>query len=91
MSGDERWSRSEDVLWRQVLDDAVLLTPSDPEPFALAGGALLWDLLAQPRTVADLVDAICERTDADPAAVDIGIREVLADLEGRGAVHGERP
>lgn len=79
------------MLWRRVLDDAVLLTAAEPEPFALAGGALLWDLLAQPRTFADLTAAICESTGAGAASVKLGLRKVLADLEGRGAVERELP
>jgi hypothetical protein len=76
----------EGVLWRRVLDDVVLLPPAQPEPFALAGGATLWELLGQPCALADLVEATCERTGADPATVERGLGAMLADLEDRGAV-----
>jgi hypothetical protein len=85
-AADVRWRRGEGVLWRRVLDDVVLLPPDQPEPFALAGGAILWELLGRPCALADLVEATCERTGADPVTVERGLAAVLADLEARGAV-----
>lgn len=54
-----RWRRSPTSLWRTVLDDAVL-APVDGEdqPFALTGGARLWDLLSEPRALDELTGAL---------------------------------
>jgi hypothetical protein len=67
MKGSAKWRRAEAVLFRQALDDVVILVPGpqpalrpepEPEPFALAGGAALWRLLEQPRTTHELVSEL---------------------------------
>jgi hypothetical protein len=83
VDGSDRWRRSETVLWRLVLDDAVLLTPTSSEPFALAGGAGLWALLAVPRRVEELVAALSEGNDP---ATEKDLAGLLEDLAGSGAV-----
>lgn len=54
--GSWKWRRVEAVLYREALDDVVILVPGpEPEPFALSGGAQLWRLLEEPRTTSDLL------------------------------------
>ena len=86
MSEPERWKRNGAVLWRAVLDDAVLLIPDQPEPLALAGGAALWALLETPHATEDLARALGERTEATLAEVDAGLRPLLGRLAELGAV-----
>jgi hypothetical protein len=78
-----RWRRSETVLWRLVLDDAVLLGPTSPEPFALAGGAGLWMLLAEPRRLDELMAALSGGN--DPTS-EKDLASLLKDLADLGAV-----
>ena len=86
MSEPERWSRSEGVLWRAVLDDAVVLVPGQPEPLALSGGASLWALLEVPRTTGDLARALGDQTGARSGDVEAGLQPLLARLAELGAV-----
>lgn len=78
-----RWKRAEAVLFRQVLDDVVILAPGpEPEPLALTGGAALWRLLAQPRTTHQLLSTLTSGRDVDtPAEAELdGLLERLADM-----------
>ncbi len=44
------------MLFRQALDDVVILVPGrEAQPFALTGGLALWRLLEQPRTTRQLL------------------------------------
>jgi hypothetical protein len=83
MDGSDRWRRSETVLWRLVLDDAVLLGPASSEPFALAGGAGLWALLAEPRRLDELVAAVSESNDPTTKK---DLASLLEDLASLGVV-----
>jgi hypothetical protein len=83
VDGSDRWQRSETVLWRLVLDDAVLLGPTSPDPFALAGGAGLWALLAEPRRVDELVAALSKGNDP---TTEKELASLLKDLADFGAV-----
>lgn len=80
--GSATWRRAEAVLYREALDDVVILLPGpEPEPFALAGGAALWRLLEHPRTTGDLLGALhagAEDLAKKEAELD-GLLTVLAD------------
>lgn len=82
-----RWQRSERVLYREALDDVVILVPgTDAEPFALAGGASLWRFLAQPRSTGELLASLTTET-ADPAREAEELEGLLNRLADAGAVH----
>jgi hypothetical protein len=66
-----------------VLDDVVLLGHTKSEPFALAGGATLWALLAEPRRVDELVSALSEGHDP---TTEEDLAGLLEDLEDAGTV-----
>ncbi|HWG73751.1 MAG TPA: PqqD family protein [Acidimicrobiales bacterium] len=86
MSEPERWKRNAAVLWRAVLDDAVLLIPDQVEPLALSGGAALWSLLEVPQAAEDLARTLGERTGASRTDVEGALRALLARLVQLGAV-----
>lgn len=76
-----RWRRSDSVLWRVVLDDAVLLpTDGDHEPFALAGGRRLWEALAESRRLDELVSIL------GATAMEKNLAELLTSLVEAGVV-----
>lgn len=51
------WRRSPATLWRVVLDDVVVAAVDDDKPpLALSGGAHLWQALAEPRSLDELLD-----------------------------------
>ena len=80
------WRRAEAVLFRQAMDDVVLLVPGpDPEPFALAGGAALWRLLDRPCTTGQLLSTLSPGT-AVSASADSELDGLLIRLAEIGAV-----
>jgi hypothetical protein len=82
-----RWVRADEVLWRDNLDQVVLLPLDSTEPVLLSPtGAVLWDLLATPTATDALVAELAEFFDGDPGEVERGVGAVLADLEERKAV-----
>lgn len=85
MTGTECWEAHPDVLATDLGDELVLLHPARGEMFSVNGpGRAAW--LALPGDVAHLTDAVTAAYDvqADRAARDL--RELLAELEGRGLV-----
>ena len=73
------------MLYREALDDVVILVPgTDTEPFALAGGAPLWRLLAQPHTTGELLAALTEGMANSRAESELD--GLLARLADSGAV-----
>jgi hypothetical protein len=72
-------------LYREALDDVVLLVPGlEAEPFALTGGVHLWRLLEQPHTTGELATALAEG-EAVPQA-NQQLATLLARLADSGAV-----
>jgi len=82
------WRRRDDVLWRRSLDAVILMPVGADEPVTLPGtGASVWDLLAEPATLAELVATLADAYDrADPSVVEHDVRVLLAELEAFGAV-----
>ncbi len=76
------------VLWRCTLDTVVLLpVSSDDEPFVLSGsGPELWELLADPRTLDDLVAVLAAVHAVDPATVRADVEPMLEQLAARRAI-----
>jgi hypothetical protein len=61
-AGTVAWRRADTILWRRTLDGVLVLGASEPaEPVALRGPAAdIWELLAQPETVAALGAALAD-------------------------------
>jgi hypothetical protein len=89
-SVDAVWRRRDDVLWRRTLDAVLLFPPGADEPLTVAGsGALVWDLLAEPATLTELVDALASVYGDDPdtrAVIERDVATLLTDLEHRFGV-----
>lgn len=78
--------RAESALFREVLDDVVILVPgAEPEPFAVAGGAALWRLLERPRTTGEVLEALTAGL-AVPTKGKAELEGLLARLTDAGAV-----
>jgi hypothetical protein len=75
------------VLWRRSLDAVVLLPPGSSELLTLAEtGPAVWDLLADWKTVEQLVDVMAERYGAEPGRVAADVEPLLDRLVALGAV-----
>ena len=82
-----RWRRRPEVLWRRWLDAVVLLTPSADDVLTLAGtGPEVWELLAEWRTVADLVEILAAAHETSTDVVTADLVPLLTELEGQGVL-----
>jgi hypothetical protein len=81
------WCRRDDVLWRRSLDAVILLPTEAEEPVTLPGtGAVVWDLLEEPTTLAELVETLTALYGEAPSVVEHDVATLLAELEDLGAV-----
>jgi hypothetical protein len=75
---------AEDVLVTEFGSETVLLNLQDGVYYGLEdSGALVWTLLRQPVTVADIRDAVVAAYDVDPARCERDIRSLITDLADR--------
>jgi hypothetical protein len=82
-----RLRRAEATLWRRTLDATVVLPVDGAEPLALRGPAAgIWELLAEPLTFQELLDAIAAiySVDSDTVADEVG--QAIATLADAGAL-----
>ena len=79
MSDDSRYVRSPHVLQRRTLETFALLAVDGDEPVVVGGtGADVWTLLAEPRTLDDLVEFLAAHYAGDP---DVIAHDVAALLD----------
>lgn len=84
---DARCVRSPEVLWRRTTSGALVVVPSGGELLQLNHTAsLVWDELAEPCTVRDVVDAIAGACGEPAASIERDIEQVLGQLVGHGVV-----
>jgi hypothetical protein len=87
VSGEARLRRRPGVLWRRSLAAVVLLPPEADDVITLAGtGPAVWDLLADWRTVPELVEALAGAFATDPAVVEADLTPILGRLEANRAL-----
>ena len=77
--------RSEDLFWRESGNEVVALDATVSR-YLLANpsGAVLWRLLGEGATAADLVDALCERYDISGDVAEADVARFLEKLSSRG-------
>jgi len=81
------YSRRPDVLWRRSLDAVVLLPAGCEDPVTLPGtGAAVWDLLAAPATLPELVGTLVEVYGEDPVTVERDVAALLDRLARIAAI-----
>ena len=89
---DERWHRNPAALWRRSLDGVVVLAPGADEPIVLRGGGpAVWERLAEPITLGELVEDIAGTHGADEDEVERDVRSLLDLLAVSGAAEQIRP
>jgi hypothetical protein len=88
---DELVRRRDDVLWRRSLDAVLLLPTTRREPVTLTGtGPEVWELLAHPASVADLVRDLAHGYATDSRTVEGDLVELLERLSALGALETVR-
>ena len=93
---ETRIARRDDILASKLDHETMLLDVAGGHYYAYdAVGSRIWELIAEPRTVAQLCQTLIEQYDIDRARCE---REVLAFLEAlsargllRGDLGGEEP
>lgn len=79
--------RRDDVLWRHTLSGALLLPADRAEPLIVdERGALIWDLLAESKTLDKLVDLLAERYSGDRTDIKRDTDTFLRELARSGLV-----
>jgi hypothetical protein len=87
MPEDVRWRRDTRLPFQEIQGQAVVVVPASREVHQLDETAtFLWSALAKDRSVADLVDALCDVFDVDAATAEGDVREFIASLEKKGLV-----
>lgn len=86
-----RLCRSSDVASAEVQGEAVLLELRRGTYYSLnRTGTVVWELLAEPRTLAELHAALLARFEVEAAALHADLAELLADLRLHGLVEEQR-
>ena len=82
-----RYRRRPELLWRRTVDRAVLLVPGEGDVVELADtGAILWDALACPGTLAEVVTALADVFGMDEDAIRSDVVPVVDELVARGVL-----
>ena len=95
-----RWRRHPSTLWRRSSDRVVLLTEARDDILLLEGvGAMVWALLEEPATAAELAASLGDLTDTTagiegttdaagpgPGTIEDVLSYFLAELEAAGAL-----
>lgn len=80
-------SRTDDLSWREIDGEFVLLDERDWQYLHLNGsGALLWPMLIEGTTSAALADRLVESFELDREAAELDVAAFLADLQARELV-----
>ena len=80
-------SRQGDWLSADTGDGAVMMSPSSTQYLGLsATGGRIWELLEQPRTLAELCAALAREYEVTADEVQADVRAFVASLAERGAL-----
>ena len=84
-----RYRRSPDLLTRET-PDFVVVARLDGTRISLVGsGVAVWSLLDEPRTLAELADALSEAYDADATSIAEDVEPLLEQLTESGFVSAD--
>ena len=86
-AADGVWRRRDDALWRRSLDSVIVFPVGTDDPVTIGGsGAVVWDLLAEPATLDELVATLAEVYEGDAASIASDVADLLSQLEALGAI-----
>jgi hypothetical protein len=82
---ESRIRRIEDVMTAEVDNEMVMMRLESNGYFGLDEiGRRVWELLAEPRSVAELCDLLCEEYDVSPAECERDTLLFLGELDSHG-------
>jgi len=82
-----RYKRDARLPHQEVQGQAVVVAPARREVHEFDETAtFLWSALSRERTVAELVEALCEEYEVDAEAAERDVREFVSMLEEKGLV-----
>jgi len=92
MTVPQRFRRSPSTRFRKVFEEGLLLDQEVARLHVLnSAAAFLWDLLAQPRTSDELLNALLQEFDVDPETARRDIREFLDQALSAGLLEVQPP
>ena len=79
------WTRDPGLPFQRMDEDAIVINPQTREVHLLNGtAARIWELLETPLSINDLVSALGNEFDAEPAALRREVETFVADLGDKG-------
>lgn len=85
LTRDTAVKRNPQLIAADMDGDTVMMSIESGEYFGLGGvGTRVWDLLAQPHTIAQLTQAICAEYEVDAATCEADIIRFLDELLANG-------
>ena len=84
---EPRYRRDTRLPYQEVQGQAVVVAPARREVHEFDETAtFLWSALAQERTLAELVGALCDEYEVDEKSAGEDVRQFIAQLEEKGLV-----
>lgn len=82
---DERLRRDNGLPFQEIQGRTVVLCPARREVHELDEvGTFVWSRLREPRTLADLVESLCDEFEVEPARAREDLRIFLSELKDKG-------
>jgi hypothetical protein len=85
MSNDDsiRVQRNENIVWRIIDDEVVVLVPENNTLHALGGcGDRVWELIEKETTISEIVNVICDEYEVEPERARKDITQFVHKLKG---------
>ena len=87
MNDEARWVATAEQLSCEVGGEVVILNLKDDTYYGLPEvGAFVWQLLGEPRTLAELRDAVVSEFEVEPEVAESDLAGLLASLRERGLI-----
>ncbi|UCB44007.1 MAG: PqqD family protein [Dehalococcoidales bacterium] len=84
---DNRVARTEDIIWRRIEDEIVLITDDGLSLHVLnKTAAQIWEMCDGTHSPEDITAGLCERFDATLEEVTEDVQDTLDKLKGLGLV-----
>ena len=78
-------SRGDDIIWRQIEGETVVITPDGLSLHVLnKTAALIWELCDGTKGPDEIATILCERFDVSPEEVSADVKDTIGKLEGLG-------